>query len=208
MLLHGRRRELALQLLDERRDVDRLHGGQLIEAVILAPRGEAARCVEIGFASVVIVNLRGEEFHDALRRLWRRREQPGRDQAGGGGDDELAGGELAGRGVGHGARDGRAAGGGVENLGWRSSRPGKNRAQEPCCFLPAIVAILERLRRSYCKHSRLCTLMSSPDGNFRTREIAAVFCIALRSLWPTLFKKGLKKRRESHTNGENYDQHP
>ena len=62
---------------------------KLIEAVILAPLGKTARGVEIGFAGVVVVDLRGEEFEDALCRLRGRREQPGRDQAGGGGDDEL-----------------------------------------------------------------------------------------------------------------------
>jgi hypothetical protein len=87
VLLDGRRRELALQLLDEGRDVDRLHRGELIEATSLAPRSEAARGVEIGFTGVVVVDLGGEEFEDAPRR----------EQAGGGGDDELAG-----RAVGHG----------------------------------------------------------------------------------------------------------
>ena len=66
VLLHRRRRELALQLLDECRDVERLHVGELVQAVSLAPRGEAARGIEIGFARVVVVDLRGEEFQHAL----------------------------------------------------------------------------------------------------------------------------------------------
>ena len=37
VLLDRGRRELALQLLDERGDVERLHVGELVDAVLLAP---------------------------------------------------------------------------------------------------------------------------------------------------------------------------
>ena len=96
VLFHRGRGELTLLLLDEGGDVEGLDLRELVEVVGLAPFGEAAGRVEIGFARVVVVDLGGEEFEDALRRFRRRREQPGRDQAGGGGNDELAGrGELA-----------------------------------------------------------------------------------------------------------------
>ena len=62
--------------------------GQLVEAVGLAPLGEAPRGIQVGFAGVVVVDLRGEEFHHALRRLRRRREQRGGQQGGGRGEDE------------------------------------------------------------------------------------------------------------------------
>jgi hypothetical protein len=55
------RREPALQLLDEGGDVERLNLRQLVEAVGIAPAGEAARGVEVGFARVVVVDLRGEK---------------------------------------------------------------------------------------------------------------------------------------------------
>jgi hypothetical protein len=42
MLFDGRRREPSLHFLDKRRDVDRLHRGELIEAALFAPRDEAA----------------------------------------------------------------------------------------------------------------------------------------------------------------------
>ncbi len=90
MLLDRRRREAALQILDEGGDVERLDVGELGQAVRLAPGGEAARRVQIGPAGVVIVDLRGEELEHALRRLRRRRPQCGRDQGRGGGQDELA----------------------------------------------------------------------------------------------------------------------
>ena len=58
------------------------------EAVGLAPRGKAARGVEIGFARVVVVDLRGEEFEHARAAFGRRREQAGGKHGGGGGEDE------------------------------------------------------------------------------------------------------------------------
>ena len=89
MLLHRRRRELPLQLLDERRDVERPHVGELVQALRLAPGREAARGVQVRLAGVVVVDLRGEEFDEALRRLRRRREQRGRKQAGRWGKDKV-----------------------------------------------------------------------------------------------------------------------
>jgi hypothetical protein len=97
VLLDRRRGERTLQLLDEGGDVKGLHLGELVEACGLPPLGKAARGVQVGFARVVVVKLRGEEFQHAARGLRRRGEQPGGKQAGGRGDDELAG-----RGGGHG----------------------------------------------------------------------------------------------------------
>ena len=91
VLLHRGRSELVLQLLDEGRDVEGLHLAELVEAFGLALRGKAARGVQVGFARVVVVDMRGEEFHHSLRRFRGRREQPGREQAGGRGNDEGAG---------------------------------------------------------------------------------------------------------------------
>jgi len=45
-----------------------MHLGKLVEALGLAPGGEAARGVQIRFARVVVVDLRGGEFEDAFRR--------------------------------------------------------------------------------------------------------------------------------------------
>jgi hypothetical protein len=50
---------------------------------------KAARGVQVGFAHVVVIDMGGEEFPHAPRRLRGRREQPGREQAGGRGEDDL-----------------------------------------------------------------------------------------------------------------------
>ena len=54
----------------------------------LAPGGKAPGRVQIGFAGVVVVDLRGEELQHAPCRFRRRREQRGRKQAGGRGEDD------------------------------------------------------------------------------------------------------------------------
>jgi hypothetical protein len=87
VLLHRGRGELPLQLLHERGDVEGLHLGELVQAVGLAPLSEAPCGVQVGFARVVVVDLRGEELHHAPRRFRGRREQPGGEQAGGRGED-------------------------------------------------------------------------------------------------------------------------
>ena len=75
VLLDGRRGELALQVLDEGGDVEGLDVGQTSDAVGVAPLGEASRRVQVRLAGVVVVDLRGEEFEDALGGLGRGREQ-------------------------------------------------------------------------------------------------------------------------------------
>jgi hypothetical protein len=47
------------------------------EAVLGAPLIEAAQCDEIGPARIVVVDLGGEEFEDALGRLGRWRKKRG-----------------------------------------------------------------------------------------------------------------------------------
>ena len=69
--------EMALQILHEGGDVEGLYVGKLVQAMQLAPLGKAARRIQVGFPGVVVVDLRGEEFEHALRRLRRRREQRG-----------------------------------------------------------------------------------------------------------------------------------
>ena len=54
-----------------------LHVGELADAALVAPCRKAARGVEVRFARVVVVDLAGEEFQNALRGLRRRREQRG-----------------------------------------------------------------------------------------------------------------------------------
>jgi hypothetical protein len=82
VLFHRGRGELALQLLDERRNVEGLHLRELVQAVGVAPLRKPPRVVQVGFARVVVIDLGGEEFHHALRRLRGRREQPGGNRGG------------------------------------------------------------------------------------------------------------------------------
>ena len=79
VLLHRGRREFPLQLLDEGGDVEGLDAGELSDAAGLAPLREAARGIQVRLARVVVVDLGGEEFDHALRRLGRRREQRERE---------------------------------------------------------------------------------------------------------------------------------
>lgn len=69
MLFDRGRGELALQLLDEGRDVEGLHLRELVQAVRLAPLRKPPRGVQVGFARVVVIDLGGEEFQLALRRF-------------------------------------------------------------------------------------------------------------------------------------------
>jgi hypothetical protein len=69
--------------------VEGLYVGELVQAVQLAPLGKAARHIQVGFLGVVVVDLRGEEFEHALRRLRRRRKQRG----GGRGEDNVRAGD-------------------------------------------------------------------------------------------------------------------
>ncbi len=83
------RGEMALQILHECGDVEGLYVGELVQTVQLAPLGKAASRVQVGFPGVVAVDLRGEEFEHALRRLRRRREQRGGKHGGGRGEDNV-----------------------------------------------------------------------------------------------------------------------
>jgi hypothetical protein len=76
VLLDNGRREPALQLLDEGRDVERLHLSELVQAARLAPGRETPGGVEVGLAGVIIVDLRGEEFEEAPGGFRGRREEP------------------------------------------------------------------------------------------------------------------------------------
>ena len=89
VLLDRRRRELALQILDEGGDVERLHVGEFVDALLRAPSGEAARGVHIGLAGMVVVDLGGEEFEDALCRLRRGREERRRPEIGRRREDDI-----------------------------------------------------------------------------------------------------------------------
>ncbi len=84
MLLDRGRGEVALQLLHEGGDMKGLHLGELCDASPLAPCGEAPRRVEVRLARVVVVDLGGEEFEDALGGFRRRREERRRKKHGGG----------------------------------------------------------------------------------------------------------------------------
>jgi hypothetical protein len=89
VLLDGGRGKLRLQVLDEGGDVEGLHVGELGDAAAVAPFREAAGCVQVRLARVVVVDLCGEEFQDALRGLRRRREKRRGLQLGGRGEDDF-----------------------------------------------------------------------------------------------------------------------
>jgi hypothetical protein len=69
--LHCGRREFPLQLFHQSGDVEGLDGGELADAVGVAPGRKAARCVQVSLARMVVVDLRREELEDALRGLRR-----------------------------------------------------------------------------------------------------------------------------------------
>ena len=75
VLLDGGRGQLALQVLNESGDVDRLHVGELCDAVFLTPGRKAAGGIEVGAAGVGVVDLSGEKLQHALGCLWRGREK-------------------------------------------------------------------------------------------------------------------------------------
>ena len=75
VLLDGGRGQLALQVLNESSDVDRLHLGELSDAVIPAPGRKAAGGVEVGAAGVGVVDLSGEELQHAPGGLGSGREK-------------------------------------------------------------------------------------------------------------------------------------
>ena len=75
VLLDGGRGQLALQVLNESSDVDRLHLGEPADAVILTPGRKAAGGIEVGAAGVGVVDLSGEELQHAPGGLWGGREK-------------------------------------------------------------------------------------------------------------------------------------
>ena len=75
VLLDGSRGQLALQALNESSDVDRLHLGELADAVLLTPGRKAAGGVEVGAAGVGVIDLGGEELQHALCCLWGGRKK-------------------------------------------------------------------------------------------------------------------------------------
>jgi hypothetical protein len=75
VLLDGRRRHLGLQVLNESGNMERLDAGKLVEVSLSAPGGESSGGVHIGPACVIVVDLAGEKFQDALCGLWCGREE-------------------------------------------------------------------------------------------------------------------------------------
>ena len=75
VLLDGGRGQLALQVLNESGDVDRLHLGEPADAVLPAPGRKAASGVEVGAAGVGVVELSGEKLQHAPGGLGRGREK-------------------------------------------------------------------------------------------------------------------------------------
>ena len=69
VLLDGGRGELALQVLNESGDVDRLHLGELPDLVVLTPGRKAAGGIEVGAAGVGVVELSGEKTPACAGRL-------------------------------------------------------------------------------------------------------------------------------------------
>jgi hypothetical protein len=72
-------RELALKFLDECGDMDGLNASELADAAGFAPDREAARGIHVRLARVVVADLGGEEFADALGGFGHRREERGRE---------------------------------------------------------------------------------------------------------------------------------
>ena len=70
VLLDGRRRHLGLQVLNESGNMERLDAGKLVEVSLSAPGGESSGGVHIGPACMIVVDLAGEKFQDALCGLW------------------------------------------------------------------------------------------------------------------------------------------
>ena len=75
VLLDGGRGQLALQVLNESGDVDRLHLGELVDAALLTLGGKAASYVHVGPAGVGVVDLGGKKLQHALGRLGSGREK-------------------------------------------------------------------------------------------------------------------------------------
>jgi len=81
--------KFPLQLLHEGSDVEGLHVGELADAFSPRTRLQAARGIQVCLARVVVVDLGGEEFQNALRSLGRWREKRGGLKRRGGGEDDF-----------------------------------------------------------------------------------------------------------------------
>ena len=84
-----RRRDPLLQCFDIRRDVDRLHVAELIEAAVLAPGGEVVGGLGIGLPGIGVTDIGGEEFDDALCGSRVRLIEGGEGEGCAGPDEEL-----------------------------------------------------------------------------------------------------------------------
>ena len=74
VLLNGRRRKLALKLLDEGGNVEGLHVGELANTADVAPFRKPACGVQVRLARVAVVDVGGEEFQHAPGDVGRRGE--------------------------------------------------------------------------------------------------------------------------------------
>ena len=90
-MFHRGSRDFALQVFDERGDMKGLDAGQFGQAVGLAPGGETAGGMEIGFASAVVIDLGGEEFKKAPGGFGVRGKQAGWLEFGSGGQGDCGG---------------------------------------------------------------------------------------------------------------------
>jgi len=75
VLLDGRWREIVLQVFNESGHMERLDARKLVDVFLRAPGGKAARGIKVCSARVVVIDLRREEFQDALCGLRRGREE-------------------------------------------------------------------------------------------------------------------------------------
>ena len=69
--------------------MDRLHAAEMIEAAMLAPGGEVAGGLRVGFPCIGVPDIGGEEFNDALCGLVVGRKEGGEGEVGAGPDEEL-----------------------------------------------------------------------------------------------------------------------
>jgi|CXWL01.1.fsa_nt_gi hypothetical protein len=78
----GRRCDPLLQLFDIGCDVYGLYVTEMIEASGLAPDGEVAGGLGVGFPGIGVADVGGEEFKDALRGCSVRRKEGGEGDPG------------------------------------------------------------------------------------------------------------------------------
>jgi hypothetical protein len=76
------RRDPLLQGFEIGRDVERLHRAEMGKAAVLAPGGEVAGGLRIGFPGVGVADVRGEELKDARRGGGVRLKESGEGESG------------------------------------------------------------------------------------------------------------------------------